>query len=100
MLTEESGWGAKWGIELTPMSNREKHQAEYMAEVDDVLAGKEELATWDSGELVAPVIDSLVTGTRRECPLNRPNTGTVPRPSRRRRGGVDVRGRQRRNPGP
>ena len=59
VLTEESGWGASWGIELTPMANREKHQAEYIAEVDAVLAGKEELATWDSGELVAPVIDSL-----------------------------------------
>jgi alpha-galactosidase/6-phospho-beta-glucosidase family protein len=78
VLTEQSGWGATWGIELTPMSNREKHQDEYIAEVDSVLAGKEELATWDSGELVAPVIDSLVTGTRRELPLNRPNTGQCP----------------------
>ena len=56
----------------------EKHQAEYVAEVDAVLAGKEELPTWDSGELVAPVIDSLVTGTRRELPLNLPNTGQCP----------------------
>ncbi|MGD0378840.1 MAG: hypothetical protein ABSC30_02530 [Acidimicrobiales bacterium] len=78
VLTEESGWGARWGISLTPMATREKHQAEYIAEVDNVLAGKEELATWDSGELVAPVIDSLITGTRRECPLNRPNTGQCP----------------------
>src|SRR5580700_700314 len=78
VLTEQSGWGATWGIELTPMARREEHQVEYIAEVDNVLAGKEELATWDSGELVAPVIDSLLTGTRRECPLNRPNTGQCP----------------------
>jgi len=78
VLTEESGWGATWGIGLTPMATREKHQAEFVAEVDAVLAGKEELATWDSGELVAPVIDSLVTGTHRELPLNRPNTGQCP----------------------
>jgi alpha-galactosidase/6-phospho-beta-glucosidase family protein len=78
VLTEESGWGASWGISLTPMATREKHQAEYVAEVDAVLAGKEELATWDSGELVAPVIDSLLTGTHRELPLNRPNTGQCP----------------------
>ncbi len=78
VLTEESGWGARWGIELTPMATREKHQAEFIAEVDAVLAGKEELATWDSGELVAPVIDSLVTGTARELPLNRPNVGQCP----------------------
>ena len=78
VLTEESGWGATWGIELTPMARREEHQAEFIAEVDAVLAGKEELATWDSGEMVAPVIDSLITGTRRELPLNRPNTGQCP----------------------
>jgi alpha-galactosidase len=46
--------------------------------VDAVLAGKEELQAWDSGELVAPVIDSLLTGTRRELPLNLPNTGQCP----------------------
>jgi alpha-galactosidase/6-phospho-beta-glucosidase family protein len=78
VLTEESGWGESWGIALTPMATREKHQAEFVAEVDAVLAGKEELATWDSGELVAPVIDSLLTDTRRELPLNRPNTGQCP----------------------
>ena len=60
------------------MARREEHQAEYIAEVDAVLAGKEELATWDSGEMVAPVIDSIITGTRRELPLNRPNTGQCP----------------------
>ncbi len=43
-----------------------------------MLAGKEELTTWDSGELVAPVIDSLVTGTHREVPLNLPNAGQCP----------------------
>ena len=78
MLTEESGWGAAWGIELTPIARREEHQEEYIAEVDAVLAGQEELATWDSGELVAPVIDSLVTGTHRELPLNLPNAGQCP----------------------
>ncbi len=78
VLTEESQWGATWGIELTPMARREEHQAEFVAEVDAVLAGKEELATWDSGEMVAPVIDSIITGTRRELPLNRPNAGQCP----------------------
>jgi len=78
VLTEQSGWGASWGIELTPIARREQHQEGYVAEVDAVLAGKEELATWDSGELVAPVIDSLVTGTHRELPLNLPNAGQCP----------------------
>ena len=78
VLTEESGWGETWGIELTPIARREKHQTEYVAEVDAVLSGASELKTWDSGELVAPVIDSLVTGERRELPLNLPNAGQVP----------------------
>jgi len=78
VLTERSGWGADWGIELTPISLREHHQSEYIAEVDAVLAGERQLQTWPSGELVAPVIDSLLTGTRRELPLNLPNRGQCP----------------------
>jgi len=78
ILTAESGWGEAWGIELTPISRRQEHQTGYIAEVDAVLSGKEELQTWDSGEMVAPVIDSLVSGTRRELPLNLPNTGQCP----------------------
>jgi alpha-galactosidase len=78
VLTEGSGWGADWGIELTPISRREEHQAGYIAEVDAILAGTEEPATWASGEMVAPVIDSLVTGVARELPLNLPNIGQCP----------------------
>ena len=78
VLTEESGWGEAWGIELTPISLREAHQQSYIAEVEAVLAGTAVLPTYPSGELVAPVIDSLVTGTRREVPLNLPNTGQCP----------------------
>ena len=43
-----------------------------------MLAGTDELQTWDSGELVAPVIDSLVAGEHRELPLNLPNAGQCP----------------------
>ncbi|HXQ76246.1 MAG TPA: hypothetical protein VN791_07095 [Acidimicrobiales bacterium] len=77
-LTEDSGWGATWGIELTPMARRQESQAEYIAEVDAVLAGTAEVPTWDSGEIVAPVIDSLLTGTHRELPVNLPNAGQCP----------------------
>jgi len=77
-LTEDTGWGEEWGIELTPIERRKDHQVEYIAEVDEVLAGKRELPAWQSGEMVAPVIDSLLTGTTRELPLNLPNTGQCP----------------------
>jgi alpha-galactosidase len=78
VLTEASGWGAAWGIEITPIARREEHQTEYIAEVDAVLAGTAKMQTWDSGEIVAPVIDSLLTGTHRELPLNLPNAGQCP----------------------
>jgi alpha-galactosidase/6-phospho-beta-glucosidase family protein len=78
VLTEESGWGKSFGIDLTPMARRRESQAEYVAEVDGVLAGTAPLQTWDSGEIVAPVIDSLVTGTHRELPVNLPNRGQCP----------------------
>ena len=35
------------------------------------------MPTWQSGEMVAPILDSLISGTRRELPLNLPNTGHV-----------------------
>jgi len=77
-LTEESGWGESWGIELTPISRREEHQAGFIRDVDGWLDGTKTLEAWQSGELVAPVIDSLLTGTRRDVPLNLPNAGQCP----------------------
>jgi alpha-galactosidase/6-phospho-beta-glucosidase family protein len=78
VLTAESEWGRSWGIELTPIADRERNQAEYISDVDAIVAGDKELPTWSSGELVAPLIDSLLTGTHREMPLNLPNTGQCP----------------------
>ncbi len=78
VLTEESGWGGAYNIELTSIAQREEHQEDYIADVDAWLAGTKDLQTWQSGELPAPVIDSLVTGTRREVPVNIPNAGHCP----------------------
>jgi len=78
ILTEESGWGADYGIELTTIERRQEHQDGYVADVDAWLAGTKDLQTWQSGELPAPVIDSLLTGTRREVPVNIPNAGQCP----------------------
>jgi alpha-galactosidase/6-phospho-beta-glucosidase family protein len=78
VLTEESGFGKAWGIELTTIETRERHQTEYIENVESMLAGKTPVPTWSSDELVAPVIDSLVTGTHRELPLNLPNRGQCP----------------------
>ena len=78
VLTEESGWGADFNVELTSIDQRQKHQADYIADVDAWLDGSKQLQTWQSGELPAPVIDSLVTGTPRHIPANIPNAGQVP----------------------
>jgi len=78
VLTEDSGWGAAFNIECTTIAERERHQDGYVGDVDAWLSGGKDLQTWQSGELPAPVIDSLVTGTRREVPVNIPNTGQCP----------------------
>ncbi len=78
VLTAESGWGADFNIDLTSIARRQEHQAEYERNVDDWLAGTKPLQTWSSGELPAPVIDSLVTGAARQLPVNIANRGQCP----------------------
>ena len=73
-----SGWGAAYNIELSPITVRERHQAEYVADVDAWLAGTKDLQTWQSGELPALVIESMVTGEPFEAPVNIPNAGQAP----------------------
>ena len=74
-LTTESDWGAKYNIELSPISRREKHQAEYVADVDAWLAGTKDLQTWQSGELPSPMMQAMLTGEPFEAPVNIPNAG-------------------------
>jgi alpha-galactosidase len=77
-LTRESGFGAAYGIELSPISRREMHQAGYVADVDAWLAGSKDLQTWQSGELPAPMIHAMLTGDPFEAPVNIPNAGQAP----------------------
>jgi alpha-galactosidase len=77
-LTEDSKWGGDFNIALTTIAQREAHQDGYIADVDAWLAGAKDLQTWQSGELPAPVIDSLISGTHREAPVNIPNRGQAP----------------------
>jgi alpha-galactosidase len=75
VLTPESDWGAAYGIHLTTIAEREAHQGSYIERVHKLLAGDEPVPTWQSGEMVAPILDSLLTGNPRELPLNLPNAG-------------------------
>ena len=74
-LTPESEWGASYNIGLSPISRREQHQAEYVADVDAWLAGTKDLQTWQSGELPSPMIQAMLSGEPFEAPVNIPNTG-------------------------
>ncbi|MBV8950516.1 MAG: hypothetical protein JOZ99_06560, partial [Actinobacteria bacterium] len=76
-LTESSGWGAQWGVKLTTIADRERDQGGHIERLEELL-GMEEVPTTPSGEIVAPLIDCFLTGTRREFPLNLPNTGQCP----------------------
>jgi alpha-galactosidase/6-phospho-beta-glucosidase family protein len=75
VLTPEADWGAAYGVHLTTIADREEHQGQYVERVTAMLDGAEPVPTWQSGEMIAPILDSLVTGTPRELPLNIPNTG-------------------------
>jgi alpha-galactosidase len=76
-LTEESGWGQRWGVRLTSIEDRERGQVDHISSFERDLAS-DEVSEWPTGELVAPLIDSLLTGTLRTLPLNLPNDGQVP----------------------
>ena len=78
VLTEEAEWGKAWGVALTSIADRERDDAAYREEMQHIIDGDSPVPTWQSGEMVAPIIDSLVTGTHRELPLNLPNTGQAP----------------------
>jgi alpha-galactosidase/6-phospho-beta-glucosidase family protein len=75
-VTETSGFGADWcahhyGIE-GHRADKEEDEAELVA-----LSSARELPPWSSGELVAPLLDAIVSGKQRQLPVNLPNTGQV-----------------------
>jgi alpha-galactosidase len=76
-LTEESHWGGRWGVHLTTIEERERHQGQHQQALDAMFA-EPEVPRLPSGELVAATIDSLVTGHPRTMPLNIPNAGQCP----------------------
>jgi alpha-galactosidase len=76
-LTEESGWGARWGVHLTTIENREWWQGRHIEDFEAMLAAPE-VSTMPSGELVAALIDSMLRDRPRDLPLNLPNHGQCP----------------------
>lgn len=73
-LTEESGWGERWGVGLTSIEDREQEQAKHIRDFDAMLA-MTEVDDMPSGEMVAPVMMCLMENLPGWFPLNIPNHG-------------------------
>ncbi len=76
-LTEASQFGKRWGVHLTTIADREQGQAGHVADLDALIAAPE-VSSRPSGELVAPLIDSMIRDHPRNFPLNLPNAGQCP----------------------
>jgi alpha-galactosidase len=72
-LTADSEWGKRWGVQLTTIEHREADQATFESTLEGLVRGGE-VSPLPSGELVAPLVDSLVRDRPRDFPLNLPNT--------------------------
>ena len=75
-VTESSDFGRDWGVHHYGLDGHMTDKADDDAEVGALLAS-DEVSTWPSGELVAPLLDALVTGRDADLPVNIPNTGQV-----------------------
>ena len=75
-LTEASDFGREWGVHHYGLAGHEADKAEDDAGVDELLAATE-IPSWPSGELVAPLLDGILTGADRSLPVNLPNEGQV-----------------------
>jgi alpha-galactosidase len=75
-LTEESGWGERWGVHLTTIEERELGQAHHIRQFEQMLAA-DSVSEWPSGEMVAPVIQCFELDQTGWFPLNIPNNGQV-----------------------
>jgi alpha-galactosidase len=76
-VTEESAWGKRWGVTLTSIEDRERDEERYVQRLEERLA-RDDVPDDPSGEMVAPLIDSFITGKARSLPLNLPNAGQCP----------------------
>jgi alpha-galactosidase len=64
-------------VDLTSIEDREKSQAGHVADLEALIAAPQ-VPTMPSGELVAPLIDSMLRDKPRDFPLNIPNVGQCP----------------------
>jgi len=75
-VTETSDLGRHWGVHHYGLAGHQADKAADDAGVPALLASRE-ITSWPSGELVAPLLDAMVTGNDAALPVNLPNTGQV-----------------------
>jgi alpha-galactosidase/6-phospho-beta-glucosidase family protein len=75
-VTPISDFGREWGVHHYGLRGHQMDKQGDEREVTDLLSG-DEISPWPSGELVADLLDGIVTGKERHLPMNLPNTGQV-----------------------
>ena len=75
-VTAASDHGRAWGIHHYGLAGHTEDKVADGVWAAELEAGGE-IPRWSSGELVAPLLDAVVTGTPRALPVNLPNTGQV-----------------------
>jgi alpha-galactosidase/6-phospho-beta-glucosidase family protein len=75
-VTPENDFGSQWKVHIYGLS---KHMADADDDVThyEAVRDSDEVSRFPSGELVAPLIEALVTGAARDLPVNLPNRGQV-----------------------
>ncbi len=75
-VTEASHWGRDWGVHHYGLAGHRADKDADVAGVRELLAATD-IPPWPSGELVAPLLEGVVTGQPHHLPMNLPNTGQV-----------------------
>jgi alpha-galactosidase len=76
ILTEETGWGERYGVLLTTIPQRQEQARQRRAQIERFVAGEnQEIAASD--EQLAPVMAALVGGPPGQFVVNVPNLGQI-----------------------
>ncbi len=75
-VTEASRFGGDWCVHHYGIDGHRADKETDEAEMAALIASNE-VPPWSSGELVAPLLDAIVSGKERHLPVNVPNTGQV-----------------------
>jgi alpha-galactosidase len=75
-VTPENDYGSSWKVHIYGLR---KHMADADDDVThyESVRDSDEMSRFPSGELVAPLLEALVTGKPRDLPVNLPNRGQV-----------------------